>query len=152
MTYIYRWPLPYLECLFPHLFALIHVSSLKYEQCIYAKNHRIPFKINSNKNFIPFSCVYTDVWEPFFTPSALEHKYFVSFINDCTRVSWIYFMKSKRDVISFIPQFYQMILTQIYTLVQVFHFDNGHEFVNQSLTTFFHTDGILHQTCVYIPK
>ena len=67
----------YLERLFPHLFYNIPASSLKCEQCIYAKNRCIHFKISFNKSPIPFSCVYTDVWGPFSTPSTSGHKYFV---------------------------------------------------------------------------
>ena len=141
-----------LERLLPNLFSHISVSSIKCEQCIYAKNHRVPFKISLNKSLNPFSCVHTDVWGPFSTPSVSGHRYFVSFIDDCTRVSWIYLMKSKSDVISVIPQFYQMILTQFHTPVQVFHSDNGREFANQSLDNFFKKHGILHQTtCIHTP-
>ena len=68
---------PYLERLFPHL---------RCKQCIYAKNRRVPFKISLNKSLVPFVHVFTDVWGPFSTPSTLGHKYFVSFIDDCTKV------------------------------------------------------------------
>ena len=51
----------------------------------------------------------------------------LSFIDDCTRVYWVYLMKSKNDVINVIPQFYKMIITQFLNKVQVFHSDNGHE-------------------------
>ncbi|XP_071933922.1 uncharacterized protein [Coffea arabica] len=81
------------------------------------------------------------------------HKYFVSFIDDCTRVSWVYLMKSKSDVCHIIPQFYNMILTQFNTKIKVFHSDNGREFVNRSLADFMIQHGILHQTtCVYTPQ
>lgn len=36
------------------------------------------------------------------------------------------------DVIDIISQFYSMTATYFRTKVQVFHYDNGHEFVNQS--------------------
>ena len=52
---------PYLEHLFPHLFKTISVSSLRCEQCIYAKNHRVPFKISLNKSHVPFVHVFTDI-------------------------------------------------------------------------------------------
>ena len=51
----------YLERLFPQLFRNILVSSLSCQQCIYAKNHRMPFKISLNKSLIPFTHVFTDV-------------------------------------------------------------------------------------------
>lgn len=39
-----------------------------------------------------------------------------------------------------------MIVTEFHTKVHVFHFDNGHKFVNQSPTDFFKMHDILHQT------
>ena len=118
-----------------------------------AKNHCVPFKVSFNKSSIPFSCVFTDVWGPFSTLSSSGHKYYVSFIDDCTRVSWVYLMKSKSDVSRIIPQFYNMILTQFNKNIKVFHSDNGREFVNQSLAEFMTQHGILHQkTCVYTPQ
>ncbi|XP_048232868.1 uncharacterized protein LOC125370622 [Ricinus communis] len=52
-----------------------------------------------------------------------------------------------------IPQFYKMIVTQFHTQVQVFHYDNGREFINEFLTNFFLEHGILHQTiCAYTPQ
>ena len=143
----------YLEHMFPKLFSNISTSSLRCEQCVYAKNHRVPFKVSFNKSVTPFSCVYTDVWGPFSTTSTSGHQYFVSFIDDCTRVSWVYLMKSKSDVCHIIPQFYNMILTQFNTRIKVFHSDNGREFVNRSLADFMIQHGILHQTtCVYTPQ
>ena len=67
----------------------------------------------------------------------------MSFIDDCTRVSWVYLLKSKNDVIHDIPQFSNLIATQFHTRVQVFHSDNGCEFVNQSLANLFKEHGIL---------
>lgn len=58
-----------------------------------------------NKSLVPFIRAFTDVWGLFSIPSTLGHKYSVSFINDCTRVSWIYLVKSKHDVLHVIPQF-----------------------------------------------
>ena len=74
----------------------------------------------------------------------------MSFIDDCTRVSWVHLLKSKNDVLHVIPQFSKMIVTQFNTQVKVFHSDSGYEFVNQSLVDFFKENGILHHTtCKY---
>ena len=90
---------------------------------------------------------------PFSTPSTWGHKYFVSFIDDCTRVSWVYLLKSKHDVLHVIPQFSKMVITQFNTWVKVFHSDNGREFVNRSLATLFQENEILHQTTyAYTPQ
>lgn len=143
---------PYLEHLFPHLFSHVVVSSLTCEQCIYGKYHRVSFKVSFNKSYTPFSCIYTAVWGPFFTLSVLGRKY-LSFIDDYTRVSWIYLLKSKNDVINVKPQFYQVNVTQFHSIIQVFYSDNAQEFVNQSLVNFFQTQGILYCTiCVHTPQ
>ena len=92
---------PYLERLFPHLFKTILVSSLRCKQCIYA-----------NKSLVPFVRVFIDVWGPFSTPFALGPKYFVPFTDDCTRVGWVYLLKSKHDILHVIPQFSKMVITQ----------------------------------------
>ena len=77
----------------------------------------------------------------------------LSFIDDCTRVSWVYLLKSKHDVLHVIPQFSKMVITQFNMQVKVFHSDNGPEFANRSLATLFQENGILHQTtCVYTPQ
>ena len=120
----------YLERLFSQLFWNIPVSSLRCEQCIYAKNHRVTFKISLNKSLVPFVRVFTDVLSLFYTPSTSSHKYFVSFIDKCNRVSWVYLLKSKHDVLHVFPQFSKMVVTQFNAQVKVFHSDNGREFVN----------------------
>ena len=76
----------------------------------------------------------------------------MSFIDDYIRVSWIYLHKSKNDVRHIIPQFSKMIATQFNTQVKAFHFDNGREFVNQSLVDLFKENRILHQTHTYMPQ
>ena len=77
----------------------------------------------------------------------------MSFIDDCTRVSWVYLLKSKHDFLHVILQFSKMVITQFNTQVKVFHSDNGCEFVNRSLATLFQENGILHQTtCADTPQ
>ena len=64
----------YLKYLFPQLFRKFSIFSLRCEQCIYAKNHSVPFKISLNKSLILFIHVFTNIWGPFST-LVLGHKY-----------------------------------------------------------------------------
>ncbi|BFG28235.1 hypothetical protein CerSpe_145090 [Prunus speciosa] len=143
----------YLERLFPKLFTNISASSLRCEHCIYAKNHRVSFPPSFHKSVSPFSRIHTDVWGPFSIPTSSGARYFIFFIDDCTRVCWVYLMKSKSEVSIVIPKFHQLINTQFHVQIQVFHSDNGREFVNHSLTEFFQQHGIIHQTTTaYTPQ
>uniref|UniRef100_A0A2N9IHB3 Integrase catalytic domain-containing protein n=1 Tax=Fagus sylvatica TaxID=28930 RepID=A0A2N9IHB3_FAGSY len=76
----------YLQYLFPSLFSKVNVSNFHYEPCIYAKNHRVSFPLSFNKSDVPFSLIHTDVWGPSPIPTYTGVQWFVSFINDCTRV------------------------------------------------------------------
>ena len=77
----------------------------------------------------------------------------LSFIDNCKRVSWVYLLKSKHDVLHVIPQFSKMVITQFNTQVKIFHFNNGCELVNRSLVTLFQENEIFHQTtCAYTPQ
>ena len=45
-----------------------------------------------------FKIVHTDVWGVTPVPSHARYKYFVTFIDDYSRFTWIYFLRSKSKV------------------------------------------------------
>ncbi|XP_021811716.1 uncharacterized protein LOC110754899 [Prunus avium] len=135
----------YLRHLFPSLFSSCDEFSFKCETCVMAKSHCTVFPLSNNKAALPFELVHSDVW-------GLAHvtshgfRWFVTFIDDCTRVTWVYLMKDKHDVASILPDFYAMVSTQFHARVKVFRTDNGGEYVNHTLAQFFRDQGIIHQT------
>ncbi|XP_068666343.1 uncharacterized protein [Aristolochia californica] len=80
-----------------------------------------------NKSFEPFEVIHSDVWGPTKVPSISRAHYFLTFIDECTRMTW-----------------YQK-------QIRVLQSDNGTEFVDVSLRNFLNNHGIRHQTsCTYI--
>ena len=80
-------------------------------------------------------------------------RWFVTFIDDCTRMTWIFLLKNKSDVCDIFQNFYHMILTQFQKKIQVLRSDNGGEYLNHSVKTFCLKNGILHQTsCAHTPQ
>ena len=143
----------YLQKLFPQLFSQLIVSDFKCDVCERAKSHRVSFPISMNKSPAPFMVVHSDVWGPTNTPSLNGSRWFVSFIDDHTRMTWICLMKSKSEVSSLFQQFHKMIATQYQTNIQVIRTDNRGEFINHSLKDYLNTHGIIHQTtCPYTPQ
>jgi hypothetical protein len=143
----------YLLKLFPSLFLKNNVSSFHCDSCLLAKHHRTSFHPSFNKSSVPFSIIHSDVWGPSRVTNRSNTKWFVSFIDDCTRVSWVYLLKEKSEVISIFQSFHQMILTQFNTRVQVLRSDNGGEYFKKELSAYFHAYGIIHQTsCVDTPQ
>src|SRR5262249_16875264 len=95
----------------------------------------------------------SDIWGPAHVSNISGSRWFVSFIDDCTRVTWIYLLKQKSDVSLIFPNFYNMMKTQFGVDIKKFRSDNAKDFFNHSLTTFFQTKGIIHESsCIYTPQ
>lgn len=118
-----------------------------------AKSHRPSFKISNTRVENIFSLVHADVWGP--APVSSNHglKYFLIFVDDCTRLTWVYFLKHKSEVFEKFTLFFSMVQTQFHTSIKVLRSDNGGEFVNNEMTTFFQKGGLVHQTsCPHTPE
>ncbi|KAI5348930.1 hypothetical protein L3X38_001817 [Prunus dulcis] len=122
----------YLKRLFPSLFCSSNDSSFKCETCILAKSHCTVFSLSDNKAAKPYS----DVWGPVRVISN-EFRWFVTFTNDCTRLTWVFLLKNKHDVVSILPELCTMVSIQFHARVKVFQTDNGGEYVNNTLASFF---------------
>jgi IS30 family transposase len=90
-------------------------------------------------------------------PTSIEsfdgYRYFIIFIDDYTKITWLYLMKNKTEVFSYFQKFYNFIVNQYNAKIKKFRSDNGTEFINQNFTNIFEQKGILHQiTCVYTPE
>ncbi|KAJ0521521.1 putative RNA-directed DNA polymerase [Helianthus annuus] len=115
----------YLHRLFPKLFPTNKV--LNCETCFLAKSHRHTFKPNDTKVDSPFLLIHSDVWGPakVMGGGGQNFWYFVTFIDDCTRMTWIYLLKNKSEVFSKFTWFYAMIKTQYKSDIQILRSDNG---------------------------
>ena len=60
--------------------------------------------------------------------SLSEYVYYVSFIDDFSRKTWIYFLKSKDEVFSKFKEFKALIENHTEKNIKIFRSDNGREF------------------------
>ncbi|KAJ0617795.1 putative RNA-directed DNA polymerase [Helianthus annuus] len=141
----------YSHLLFPKFFP--SNGKIDCETCLRAKSHRNPFKPSNTKVASPFSLIHSDVWGPAPVMGGQGLRYFILFVDDCTRMTWVYFKKNKAEVYEKFVMFYAMIQTQFQTQIQILRSDNGGEFVNTSMKQFFTTKGLIHQTsCAHTPE
>ena len=70
------------------------------KSCVEGKLHRTPFKRGRRRAEKPLELIHSDVCGPIGTPSLSGKKYFVTFTDDKTHYSWIYFLKAKSEVYS----------------------------------------------------
>jgi len=80
-------PFSVLKSLFPFLFTKMLVESFHCDVCEFAKHHQTTFLPSTNKSYKTFDLVHSDVWEPAPISNTSGAKWFVSFNDDCTRVT-----------------------------------------------------------------
>ena len=74
----------------------------------------------------------------------------MTIVDDCTRVTWVYFLKDKSSVITVFPEFLTFVETQFKTLVKAIRTDNAPEL---SFTSLLKNKGIQHYfSCAYTPQ
>ena len=139
--------------MFPDLFSKSPYSNFKCDTCILAKSHRVSYSTSLNKNDIHFALIHSDVWGPSPITTSSSIRWFVTFINDCTCMTWLYLLKQKDDVFSVFQFFHTLIQTQFSAKIHILRSDNGGEYVNKKFQDYFATHGLLHETsCAQTPQ
>ena len=122
------------------------------DTCELPKSHHISYLSSLNKSSKLFEVIHSDVWGLAKVPSISRARYFVTFIDECTRMTWVSLLIKKSDVCLAFQKFHKMIHTQYQKQIRIWQSDNGTEFVDASLGDFLSNHGIRHQTsCTYTP-
>jgi transposase InsO family protein len=145
--------LGYMKKLLPHLFSSYDYDRIICETCIKAKSHRSSYLPSTNKAFSPFELIHTDVWGPSPICSKAGFRWYIIFIDDFSRMTWLYLLKTKEEVKEIFKVFINMVKTQFERNIKVIRSDNGTEFVNHDVRVILQNNGILHETsCVGTPQ
>ena len=75
--------------------------------------------------------MHSDVCGPMPTLSMGGVAYFVTFIDDFSRKTWVYPLRRKDEVLSIFKHFVTLVETQTGKKVKCLHFDNGGEYVSK---------------------
>ncbi|KAJ9552510.1 hypothetical protein OSB04_016555 [Centaurea solstitialis] len=122
--------------------------------CQLGKSHRLHLPPCHVTSKWPFDLIYSDVWGPAPISSLNGNNYFLLFIDDCTKFIWVYFLRSKSQVLSAFTLFKTMVETQFSTKIKAFQSDwggGGGEYRNVS--SFLQSHGIVHRvSCPYTPE
>nr|CAN68286.1 hypothetical protein VITISV_017015 [Vitis vinifera] len=87
----------YLQHLFPSLCS--NKTSWDFQCEVYelVKHHRASFPKSKYKPSIPFTLIHSDLWGPSRTPNKTHKKWFITFIDDHTRLCWVYLLTDKTE-------------------------------------------------------
>ena len=129
----------------PEIMSQVDKRKLVCDACEYGKHTRSVYVSKGLRRISPFMLIHSDVWTcPVISISGM--KYFVTFIDCYSRMTWIYLMKQKNEVLKCFRDFYSLIGNQFDARVKVLRTDNGTEYVNNEFESFLSAQGILHQT------
>ena len=135
------------------MFSGISVEDFQCEICELAKHKRVSFLINSERTTNPFNLINSNIWGPAEVPNVSGSRWFVTFIDDYSRVTWVFLLKNKSDLSQVILEFFTMIKTQFGVNIKRFRSDNAPDYFNHMLTHFFKKEGIIHKSsCVNTPQ
>ena len=80
-------------------------------------------------------------------------RYFVTFIDDYSRTTWLYLMKNRSKLFSYFRAFCAEIHTWFHVFVQNLKSYNAKEYISKQFQSFMLQNGIFHQTsCVNTPS
>ncbi|KAL0316660.1 UNVERIFIED_CONTAM: Retrovirus-related Pol polyprotein from transposon TNT 1-94 [Sesamum radiatum] len=124
------------------------------EACLQGKQHKKPFPSGTSwRAKAVLELIHTDVCGPMRTPSHEQNRYFILFIDDYFRMTWVYFMREKSEVFKVFKKFKNLVEKQSGRSIKVLRSDRGKEYNNSEFDKFCEREGIEHQTTVsYNPQ
>ena len=97
--------------------------------------------------------MHSDVCGPMHTPSMSGNRYFLTFIDDYSRMCWIYLLRSKADVFFVFKKFKAMVELQSGYSLKRLRTDRGGEFTSNEFNEFCSSLGMERQlTVAYTPQ
>ena len=118
------------------------------DYCLLGKQHRVSFSSKSTKKSKILELVYSDVCGPIEVESLGGYIYFVTFIDDASRKTWVYLLKSKDQVFQNFQQFHAMVERETRKPLKSLRTDNGGEYISQEFKDYCSKHGIQHEKTV----
>ena len=127
--------------------------SIDCSTCKLGKSKCLSFPSHGSRAESCFDLIHSDVWGITPVISHAKYKYFVTFIDDYNKYTWIYFHHSKSEVFSVFQKIFAFVKTQFSSRIKVLRFDSGVEYMSKKFHDFLQNKGIVSQhSCPYTPQ
>lgn len=124
------------------------------EGCIMGKHHKMPYpKGRSWRARKRLELIHTDICGPMKTHSLGQQRYFIIFIDDFSRMTWIYFLKEKSEAFITFKRFKALVEKQSGCDIKCIRSDRGGEYTSKEFEEYCKDEGIWKQlTAGYSPQ
>ncbi|GJU24648.1 transposable element [Tanacetum coccineum] len=130
------------------------VANLEFcEHCVIGKQKRVSFSkaIHQTKGTLDY--LHADCWGPSRVPSLGGARYFLSIIDDFSRMTWVFMLKHKSEAFEKFKHWKILIENQTGRKIKRLCIDNGLEFCSREFNDFCRDEGIArHYTVRYTPQ
>nr|KYP59920.1 Retrovirus-related Pol polyprotein from transposon TNT 1-94 [Cajanus cajan] len=125
------------------------VKELKFcEHCVLGKHHRIKFPKAQHTTKSTLDYVHSNCWGPSRVPSLGGGRYFLSIIDDYSRMTWIFIMKHKNQAFKYFKEWKILVENQTGKRIKRLRTDNGLEFCSAEFNDYCKKEGIVRQYTV----
>ncbi|KAJ9553705.1 hypothetical protein OSB04_017750 [Centaurea solstitialis] len=108
------------------------------ESCELGKHTRRPYPPKESKCVSTlFQLIHSDVWGPCPVTSINGFKYFITFVDDYSRATWVYLFKSRNEIFSIFREFYAYVQTQFDISLKTLRSDNAKEYFSSDFMSFY---------------
>lgn len=126
-------------------------SNIKCETCVEAKLTRTSFH-SIERTSEPLQLIHSDICDLKFVQTKGGKKYFLTFIDDCTRYCYVYLLRSKDEALEMFKHYKNEVENQLDKKIKVIRSDRGGEY-ESPFGEFCSQHGIIHQTTApYSPQ
>jgi hypothetical protein len=81
------------------------------DTCQQGKIHQLPYPKSMSVSAGPMDLIFSDVWGP--APTSIgNHNYYVSFIDDYSKFTWLFFIRHKSEVFACFHKFQSLVERQ----------------------------------------
>ncbi|KAH9671115.1 hypothetical protein KPL70_017228 [Citrus sinensis] len=130
------------------------IETLRFcEECVLGKSSKVKFstRVHNSKGTLDY--IHADLWGPTQTASLGGARYFMSLIDDFSRMVWVYVLKTKDDAFEKFKIWKTLVKTQTNRKVRRLRTDNGLEFCNKRFDDFYAENGVVrHKTVRHTPQ
>ena len=109
--------------------------------CQLGRQPRLPFSSSHSKTYAPFDLIHCDMWT-YPVVSFSGFQYYLVILDDYTHYSWTFPLRQKSETSTVLQRFFTFVHTQFHVIIKSMQCDNGDEFINSSLRSFFSSNGI----------
>jgi transposase InsO family protein len=104
--------------------------------CAQGKNIKNPFAKSDNKTKGVLELIHSDVCSPMPSTSLSGYVYYVSFIDDHSRKTWVYFLKSKDEALGKFKEFKALVENLSERKIKKLRSNNGREYNSNDFGSF----------------